>query len=126
VRKVLAIVSAGAFALVAAGCSTTSAVSANGNLKTCDDFFAYGTYVQSVTSEPPPSAVHHQMQKLESRLQVDGPTARSKTLGTTASRAVQAVKTNNLSALTDQMNAATGDCMSLGHFATGSSSIKSG
>lgn len=125
-RKLSAVFGVVAFALVAAGCSTTPATSANGNMKTCDDFFAYGSYVQSVTSEPPPAAVRHQMQKLESRLETDGPTARSKPLESAASRAVEAIKANNLSGLTDQMNASTGDCTTLGHLPPGSSATKSG
>lgn len=125
-RKLLTLFAVAAFALAAAGCGTPPVTSARGNLKTCDDFFAYGSYVQSVTSEPPPSAVRREMQKLESRLEVDGPTARSQPLAETADRAVQAVNADNPAALTNQMNASTAECMSLGHLPPGSSATKSG
>jgi hypothetical protein len=108
-------------ALITTGCGTTSVVSSTGNRKTCDDFFAYGSFLQSIKSQPPMGTVLHELQKLENRLEADGPTARSKALAETARRAVQAIKANNGEAVANQMNASTSDCMLLGYLSPGSS-----
>jgi hypothetical protein len=125
VRRLLAVFAIG-MAFVAAGCgSSTPAVSANGNLKTCNDFFAYESFIQSQKSQPGKSTVRQELQMLQSRLEVDGPTARNEPLVATASRAVKAIKTDN-GDLANQLNASTSDCMLLGHLPPGASSSPSG
>lgn len=120
-RRLLAAVAIGLLAVLSAACGTTSVTSASGNLKTCDDFVAYGSYVQSIKTQPPPGAVHRQLQQLEQALEVDGPTAQSQALAETAKRAVQAIKANTAEAVANEMNASTTDCSALGHLPPGAS-----
>jgi hypothetical protein len=115
VRLRLASLLFGALALLAAGCGTASTVSSTGNLKTCEDFFAYGSFLQSIKSPVPQSTVFHELQALENRLTIDGPTAQSRALAETARRAVQAIKAKNGQAIAREMNASTTDCELLGH-----------
>ena len=125
-RRVLAVFAIGMVALVAAGCGRSApAVSTNGNLQTCSDFFAYESFIQSQKSEPAETTERQELQTLQSRLEVDGPTARSKPLATTASRAVQAIKKDN-GDVSNQLDASTSDCMLLGHLPPGASSSSSG
>jgi hypothetical protein len=126
VQKLLAVFATGVLALVATGCSgSTSAVSANGNLKICNDFFAYESFIQAQKTQPAKSTVRHELQTLQSRLELDGPAASNKPLMTTASRAVEAIDTDN-GDLANQLNASTSDCMLLGHLPPGASSSSSG
>ena len=79
-------------ALLCAACGSSSATTATGNKSTCDDFFAYGTFVQSLKSQPSQTVVDDRLQRLEVRLMVDGPTAQSSALAETANREVAAIK----------------------------------
>lgn len=74
--------------------SANSATAATGNKSICEDFFAYESFIQSVKTQPPRSRVRNELQKLEQRLQVDGPTGRNRPLVETASRAVEDIKTD--------------------------------
>jgi len=56
---------------------------------------AYGSFLQSIKTQPNRTTVLHELQELERRLEVDGPTARSRLLVETASRAVMAIEVKN-------------------------------
>ena len=123
-RKCRLLLSMG-FILVAlcTGCgssSVNSATTATGNKSTCKDFFAYESFIQSVKTQPSRSTVRNELQRLEQRLEVDGPTARNRPLEATAIRTVKAIKTDN-GDLGNQLNASTSDCMLLHFLPPGSS-----
>lgn len=120
-RKRLASLLIGASALLAAGCGTASTVSYMGNVRTCNDFFAYGSFLRSIKSPVPQSTVFQELQTLQNRLRADGPTAQNQALAETARRAVQAIRAKNGPAIADQMNASTSDCLLLGYPPLGSS-----
>jgi hypothetical protein len=126
VRKVLVPLTVGMLALLCTACGSSSATTATGNKSTCDDFFAYGTFIQSLKGRPSQTAVHDQLQRLEEHLMVDGPTARSSALAETANREVAAIKAQNGNAIAEQLNASTSDCSLLGHFPPGSSATGQG
>jgi hypothetical protein len=100
--------------------SANSATAATGNKGICEDFFAYESFIQSVKTQPPRSRVRNELQKLEQRLEADGPTGRNRPLVETASRAVKDIKTDN-GDLANQLNASTSDCLLLHYLPPGSS-----
>jgi len=126
VRKFLVPLTVAALALLCVACGSSSATTATGNKRTCDDFFAYGTFVQSLKSQPSQTEVDDQLQRLEVRLVVDGPTAQSSALAETANREVAAIKAKNSDAVAEQLNASTSDCSLLGHFPPGLSATGQG
>ena len=68
VRKFLLPLTVAVLALLCAACGSSSATTASGNKSTCNDFFAYGTFVQSLKSQPSQSVVDDHLQRLELRL----------------------------------------------------------
>ncbi len=125
-RKFLMPLTVAVLALLCTACGSSSATTATGNKRTCDDFFAYGTFVQSLKSQPPQAVVDDHLQRLEVRLTVDGPTAQSSALAETANREVAAIKAKNGDAVAEQLNASTSDCSLLGHFPPGLSATGQG
>ena len=122
-RRVLLVAVIGTVALLCTACGSSpanSATTATGNKSTCKDFFAYESFLQSVKTQPSRSTVRNELQTLEQRLKVDGPTARNRPLVETASRAVKAIKTDN-GELGNQLNASTSDCMLLHYLPPGAS-----
>ena len=125
-RTVRTSLAVGILAVLCAACgSTTSATTANGNKKTCADFFAYESWVQSATRQLPQSTWLSHQHALERRLQTDGKTARSHDLSNEATLAVEAIGPNEGEKLTNQMNAADVTCANLDYLPPGASITKS-
>ena len=123
VRRLVLVMAIGTIAVLCSACGSSpanSATTATGNKRTCKDFFAYESFIQSVKTQPSRSTVRNELQTLEQRLEVDGPTARNRPLVETASRAVNAIKTDN-GDLGNQLNASTSDCMLLHYLPPGAS-----
>jgi hypothetical protein len=99
--------------LVCAACGSTSATSSSGNRLTCDDFFAYGSWVQSVKSQVPQSTWLHHQKVLARRLAVDGPSARSRVLSSEARLAVKSIGPKEGENPANQMNASDVTCANL-------------
>jgi hypothetical protein len=92
-----------------------------GNKITCRDFALYESWVQSLKSWPPQTVWNAEQRTLADRLETDGPTAKSGSLASEASGAVNAIKSKKGEQLSNQMNASELTCLNLGYPSWGSS-----